>query len=167
MWSFIRHGVTQRECEPEIPFQIMAGSETTAISLRTTMLFLMSSPQAYSTLRKEIDAAIEDFPTCNCSAMSRSAVFIGLHLRGSLSNCANDNFTHEESTIRRRYYRTPHCPSWYAYLYLCKTPWSLTLTPIYTGLNDGLASKLRRVERCLVQSNWSLATDVSAAAANL
>jgi cytochrome P450 len=35
----------------------MAGSDTTARAFRGTLLYLMSTPQAYSTLQKEIDAA--------------------------------------------------------------------------------------------------------------
>ncbi|RYC59556.1 hypothetical protein CHU98_g6655 [Xylaria longipes] len=58
MEAICSHGVSQRECESEIPFQIMAGSDTTARSFRGTLLYLMSTPQAYSTLQKEIDAAI-------------------------------------------------------------------------------------------------------------
>lgn len=56
--SFIRHGVTQRECELEIPFQIVAGSDTTGTAIRGTMLFLSTSRVAYEKLQKEIDDCI-------------------------------------------------------------------------------------------------------------
>jgi cytochrome P450 len=55
--SFIRHGVSKSQCESEIPFQIIAGSDTTAHAIRGTLLYLMSSPQAYSALQREIDEA--------------------------------------------------------------------------------------------------------------
>ncbi|TPX16089.1 uncharacterized protein E0L32_004084 [Thyridium curvatum] len=56
--SFVRHGLTQRECEAEVPFQIIAGSDTTARTIRGTMLYLMAAPNAYHTLQKEIDNAV-------------------------------------------------------------------------------------------------------------
>jgi cytochrome P450 len=56
--SFIRHGVTQAQCETEVPFQILAGSDTTATAIRGTMLHLMATPLAYQKLQVEIDAAI-------------------------------------------------------------------------------------------------------------
>lgn len=53
--SFIRHGVTRKECEREIPFQIIAGSDTTATAIRGTLLYLTTDRVAYSMLQKEID----------------------------------------------------------------------------------------------------------------
>lgn len=38
----------------------MAGSDTTARAFRGTLLYLMSTPHAYSTLQKEIDTAIAE-----------------------------------------------------------------------------------------------------------
>lgn len=58
--SFIRHGVPPKECELEIPFQIVAGSDTTATAIRGTMLFLSTSRGAYDRLQKEIDDCIAD-----------------------------------------------------------------------------------------------------------
>ena len=55
--AFLRHGVTQRQSEVEVPFQIMAGSDTTATAIRGTMLHLAVSRNAYLTLQKEIDTA--------------------------------------------------------------------------------------------------------------
>lgn len=56
--SFVRHGLSQRQCEAEIPFQIMAGSDTTARVIRGTILYLMAAPRVYITLQGEIDHAI-------------------------------------------------------------------------------------------------------------
>ncbi|KAI1380844.1 cytochrome P450 [Hypoxylon crocopeplum] len=58
--SFVRHGLTQRQSESEILFQIIAGSDTTATAIRGTMLSLLASPFAYIKLREEIDAAIAE-----------------------------------------------------------------------------------------------------------
>ncbi|KAI3545263.1 cytochrome P450 [Colletotrichum abscissum] len=56
--AFIRHGVSQSECETEVLFQIIAGSDTTATAIRTTFLHLITSPRAYHTLKTEISTAI-------------------------------------------------------------------------------------------------------------
>lgn len=53
--SFIRHGVTRKECADEIPFQIIAGSDTTATAIRGTILSLSASRTAYNRLQREID----------------------------------------------------------------------------------------------------------------
>ncbi|KAH7308487.1 cytochrome P450 [Stachybotrys elegans] len=58
--SFKRHGCTQLQCEGEIPFQIVAGSDTTAHAIRGTLLHLMSAPHTYKRLQGEIDAAISE-----------------------------------------------------------------------------------------------------------
>ncbi|KAI1402026.1 cytochrome P450 [Hypoxylon fuscum] len=58
--SFVRHGVERRQCESEILFQIIAGSDTTATAVRGTMVNLLASPFAYFKLRKEIDTAISE-----------------------------------------------------------------------------------------------------------
>ncbi|KAI5858204.1 cytochrome P450 [Durotheca rogersii] len=58
--SFIRHGITREQCESEIVTQIIAGSDTTATSIRGTMLCLITSPLAYMRLREEIDQAIAE-----------------------------------------------------------------------------------------------------------
>lgn len=48
----------QRDCESEVQFQIIAGSDTTATALRGTLLSLITTPTAYSALQREIDAAV-------------------------------------------------------------------------------------------------------------
>lgn len=57
--SFIRHGLTQQECEVEALLQILAGADSTATALRTTFLFILSSPSAYRKLQDEIATAVE------------------------------------------------------------------------------------------------------------
>lgn len=53
--SFVRRGVDRRQCETEVLLQIVAGSDTVATPIRGTLLYLLSSPQAYDRLRTEID----------------------------------------------------------------------------------------------------------------
>ncbi|EOO03266.1 putative cytochrome p450 monooxygenase protein [Phaeoacremonium minimum UCRPA7] len=55
--AFVRNGLTQRECETEALFQVVAGSDTTATSVRATLLYTMTTPRVYTALQKEIDAA--------------------------------------------------------------------------------------------------------------
>jgi cytochrome P450 len=55
--AFVRHGVTQRQCEIEVPFQLVAGSDTTATAIRGTMLHLAATRHAYAKLQTEIDTA--------------------------------------------------------------------------------------------------------------
>ncbi|KAM7212967.1 cytochrome p450 [Rhypophila decipiens] len=56
--SFIRHGLPRRQCEAELPTQLVAGSDTTANFLRTALLFIATIPHVYHRLQKEIDDAI-------------------------------------------------------------------------------------------------------------
>lgn len=56
--SFIRHGMTQRQCQTEALFQIIAGSDTTATAIRATLLYIMTTPRVYDALRREIDEGI-------------------------------------------------------------------------------------------------------------
>lgn len=56
--AFIKHGLTQLEAESESLLQILAGSDSTATSIRMSILFLLTNPRVYAKLRKEIDEAI-------------------------------------------------------------------------------------------------------------
>ncbi|EDN09223.1 predicted protein [Histoplasma mississippiense (nom. inval.)] len=56
--SFVAHGLSQRDAEAESLVQIVAGSDTTATTLRISLLLLTTSPRTYATLVSEIDTAI-------------------------------------------------------------------------------------------------------------
>jgi cytochrome P450 len=56
--SFVRHGLDRRDSETEALVQLIAGSDTTATAIQSTMLFLMTSPQVYARLQAEIDREI-------------------------------------------------------------------------------------------------------------
>jgi cytochrome P450 len=58
--SFIRHGLDQEEASRESLLNVVAGSDTTATTIRVTMLNLLSNPVAYRRLQKEIDENIKD-----------------------------------------------------------------------------------------------------------
>jgi hypothetical protein len=55
--SFIAHGLDQRQAELEATLQVMVGSDTTVASLRSIVLYIITHPQVYNTLQKELDAA--------------------------------------------------------------------------------------------------------------
>lgn len=56
--SFIRHGLTEEESAGEALLQIVAGSDTSATTIRSVILHLQSNPHAYRKLQAEIDAGI-------------------------------------------------------------------------------------------------------------
>ena len=55
--SFIKHGLTQLEAESESLLQLLAGSDSTATSIRMSILFILTNPPVYAKLRSEIDEA--------------------------------------------------------------------------------------------------------------
>ncbi|KKY16825.1 putative cytochrome p450 [Phaeomoniella chlamydospora] len=55
--SFVRHGLTQQEAESESLLQIMAGADSTATAIRSTLLYIISHPRVYNKLQAEIDEA--------------------------------------------------------------------------------------------------------------
>ncbi|KAF2473107.1 pisatin demethylase [Lindgomyces ingoldianus] len=57
--SFIRHGLTGDDLFQETFEQILAGSDTTAASLRIIMLYIMSHPRVYAKLQAEVDGAVK------------------------------------------------------------------------------------------------------------
>jgi len=58
--SFIRHGLTEPEAAGEALLQVIAGSDTSATTIRAVLLNLLTHPAAYRSLLEEIDTAISD-----------------------------------------------------------------------------------------------------------
>ncbi|KAF2261392.1 cytochrome P450 [Lojkania enalia] len=56
--SFIRHGLTQEEASGEALLQVIAGSDTSASTIRFVMLFILTNPTVYKRLQSEIDNLI-------------------------------------------------------------------------------------------------------------
>lgn len=56
--SFARHGLTKNELFSEAVLQILAGSDTTATAIRSTMLYIITHPCIYNRLQREIDSAV-------------------------------------------------------------------------------------------------------------
>ncbi|KAG5803877.1 hypothetical protein H9Q74_011296 [Fusarium xylarioides] len=57
--SFIRHGLTQEEASRESLLNVVAGSDTSATTIRLIMLSLLSNPIMYLKLQNEIENAIK------------------------------------------------------------------------------------------------------------
>jgi cytochrome P450 len=57
--AFMGRGLTQLEAESESLLQILAGSDSTATSIRMTFAYLLTNPPCYAKLQKEIDNAVE------------------------------------------------------------------------------------------------------------
>jgi cytochrome P450 len=58
--SFVAHGLNPKETEAEALVQMIAGSDTTATAIRSTILFIITSPQVYARFQTEIDVAIKE-----------------------------------------------------------------------------------------------------------
>lgn len=58
--SFLTHGLTKEEAQEELLVAVIAGSDTTATAIRSTLLFLMTSPLTYQKLKVEVKDAIQD-----------------------------------------------------------------------------------------------------------
>lgn len=56
--SFVARGLSQKDTEAEALVQMIAGSDTVATAIQSTMLFIMTSPPVYQRLKTEIAAAI-------------------------------------------------------------------------------------------------------------
>lgn len=87
--SFIRHGLSQEEASRESLLNVVAGSDTTATTIRIMLLSLLSNPIAYSKLQREIDDNIKagtiSSPVTNSEARQLSylqaAIKEGLRLK--------------------------------------------------------------------------------------
>ncbi|KAK8080499.1 cytochrome P450 [Apiospora hydei] len=55
--AFMRSGMSQKETLAESFVQILAGSDTTAVVIRTTMLHIITAPRVYQRLKQDIKAA--------------------------------------------------------------------------------------------------------------
>ncbi|KAI0025220.1 cytochrome P450 [Xylariomycetidae sp. FL0641] len=58
--SWMKHGLTRDEIEAEMAFMFIAGSDTTAMVIRITLLHLLATPTAYARLRAEVAAAVRE-----------------------------------------------------------------------------------------------------------
>jgi len=73
--SFIRHSVPQSEAVAEGTTQIIAGGDTTATTLRATMLFIITNPHVYKKLQAEIDSTVREGPVIS-DAQARTLPYL-------------------------------------------------------------------------------------------
>lgn len=68
--SFIRHGLDQEEAISSTLVQIIAGSDSTATAIRSTLLHIITNPQITSKLLTEISTSSPSSPISNTEALS-------------------------------------------------------------------------------------------------
>lgn len=103
--SFIRHGMTERQCYTESLFQIAAGSDTTATAIRATLLYIMTTPRAYHALQAEIDGAIKAGKISNpaTNAEANNLPYLQVCLSHSLTHSTRSyNKTDADDGMRAR-----------------------------------------------------------------
>jgi len=76
--SFIGHGLNRDDLVTESILQILAGSDTTATSLRVIMLYVISHPNVYRRLQKEVDRTVEKGLTTTGKEVVSEAVCKGM-----------------------------------------------------------------------------------------
>ncbi|KAL7622829.1 hypothetical protein AAE478_006508 [Parahypoxylon ruwenzoriense] len=59
MGSFIRQGMTKKQCRDEVMLQIIAGSDTTAAAIQCTLVYIMATPRVYSRLKSLIKQCLD------------------------------------------------------------------------------------------------------------
>ncbi|KAI9647240.1 hypothetical protein NHQ30_003623 [Ciborinia camelliae] len=58
--SFVAHGLSEEEACSETLLQVVAGTDTTATAIRSTLLHIITSPSCYTALQAVIDDGIND-----------------------------------------------------------------------------------------------------------
>lgn len=56
--SFVKNGLSQQEAESESMLTILGGSDSTATAIRMTLLYILTTPSAYTRLIAELDANV-------------------------------------------------------------------------------------------------------------
>jgi cytochrome P450 len=56
MGSFVKHGLTQEECESEAMVQVLGGSDSTATAIRMIILHIITNPRVYINVMEELDS---------------------------------------------------------------------------------------------------------------
>lgn len=54
----MRHGMNKQETLAESLIQVIAGSDTTATAIRSTMLYIITTPRVYQRLKEDIRSAM-------------------------------------------------------------------------------------------------------------
>ncbi|KAK6070875.1 Pisatin demethylase 7 [Seiridium cupressi] len=109
--SFIHHDLNQQSCETESLFIFVAGSDTTAATIRVTMLHVLSNPRVYHSLKAEVKRAIQEgkVSTPITSAEGRAlqylqaVIYEGLRIRPIVSGLIFKSVPLSGDTINGRF----------------------------------------------------------------
>ncbi|KAG6001640.1 hypothetical protein E4U21_003995 [Claviceps maximensis] len=69
--SFVARGLTQEQAESEIAASIIAGSDTIATAIRSTMLYIITNPRVLAKVQHEIDTAELTRPVASYAELRR------------------------------------------------------------------------------------------------
>lgn len=108
--SWFRHGLTKEQLVTESIFQVIAGSETAATSMRSIMLYILTHPRVYVKLQAEVDAAVKDgrapsYPGIVPNATQRQLPYLwacckeGLRMHPSVTNPSGKQVPPEGDTV--------------------------------------------------------------------
>jgi cytochrome P450 len=74
--SFLRHGLTRDEAESETILQVIAGSDTTATAIRSTFLYIISTPRVLAKLLAEIEFSSATLSSPISDAEARKLLYL-------------------------------------------------------------------------------------------
>ncbi|KAH6672247.1 putative benzoate 4-monooxygenase cytochrome P450 [Halenospora varia] len=130
--SFLTHGLSPTDAETEITISLVAGSDTTATSIRSTLLSIISNPRVYGKLRAEIDSAIsrgQISPDCVTDAEARALPY--------LQACIKEGLRRFPSITQLRERVVPEGGDWYdgkfipGGTFIGLNAWGVQLDPVF------------------------------------
>ncbi|KAK7931185.1 Cytochrome P450 monooxygenase lolP1 [Apiospora marii] len=91
--AWMRHGMDKQEVLAESLIQVIAGSDTTATAIRSTMLYITATPRVYQRLKEELRRAlasgVASSPITNAQAKElpyfQAVVWEGIRMRPSVT----------------------------------------------------------------------------------
>lgn len=108
--SWFRHGLNKEQLVTESIFQLIAGAETTATSIRSIMLYIITHPRVYARLQAEVDAAVKDgraepYPSVVSNATQRQLPYLwacckeGMRMHPAVTNSSQKKVPPEGDTV--------------------------------------------------------------------
>ncbi|KAI0836308.1 cytochrome P450 [Hypoxylon sp. FL0890] len=109
--SWVRHGLTQIQCEVETLFMFVAGTDTTATAIRITILHILATPRVYQRLKSEIASAVQDgkasHPITQAEARTlpylQAVVYEGLRIRPATTSHVSKEVPRGGDTINGKF----------------------------------------------------------------
>ncbi|KAK3397510.1 cytochrome P450 [Sordaria brevicollis] len=108
--SWFRHGLNKEQLVTESIFQLIAGAETTATSIRSIMLYILTHPRVYARLQAEVDAVVKDgsakpYPSVVSIATQRQLTYLwacckeGMRMHPPVTNSSQKQVPPEGDTV--------------------------------------------------------------------